>query len=96
MNRTNIADTTGQVFQNSDMSAVGFEPIINQLYFEMKDNHHIFQLGLSTILECLLYAEQKGEVPQLPGDWKNTVSDIYGIHIESDMEEDIDYEDFQS
>ncbi len=95
MDKTNIADTTGNVFQNTDMSAVGFEPTVNQLYFELKDNYHTFQMGLSTILECLLYAEQKGEVPDLPPEWKNTVSDIYGIHVEDDTEEDIDYEDIQ-
>lgn len=78
-----------------NMDAVGFEPEINQIYFELKDNYHVFQVGLNTILECLLYAEQKGEVPQLPLEWINDVSSIYGIYIESDVEEDIDYEDIQ-
>lgn len=39
------------------------------LAFAMKDNHHTFSIGLSTVLKCLAIAEQEGYVPKLPGMW---------------------------
>lgn len=39
------------------------------LLFAMRDNHHEFSINLTTILECLRVAEQRGEVPPLSKDW---------------------------
>jgi hypothetical protein len=41
----------------------------NHLLFAMKDNHHEFTLGITTVLECLALAEKSGAVPELPSEW---------------------------
>ncbi len=41
------------------------EPVI----FHLKDNTHEFTMSLSTVLECLAFAVQAGELPKLPFDW---------------------------
>lgn len=37
--------------------------------FGMKDKYHEFSIGLTTILECLVIAEQEGCVPSFPDEW---------------------------
>lgn len=37
--------------------------------FLLKDNDHEFSIGLSTVLECLIFAIQQGELPKLPQSW---------------------------
>lgn len=44
-----------------------------RLIFGMRDNHHDFSLGLSTVLECLLIAEKQGHIPELPAEWRITI-----------------------
>lgn len=39
------------------------------LVFAMKDNHHQFSIGMTTILRCLAMAEKDGYVPKLPDEW---------------------------
>lgn len=41
------------------------EPFI----FGMKDNFHEFSIGLTTILECIVIAEQLGYIPKLSDEW---------------------------
>ena len=40
-----------------------------------------FVLGLSTILECLGFAIERGELPKLPSFWANDVRSKFGINI---------------
>ena len=46
-----------------------FECCPEELVFAMKDNHHHFSLGLTTVIECLQIAEIQGYVPKLPQEW---------------------------
>lgn len=48
-----------------------------QYLFAMKDKTHEFSIGLSTILACLILAEQDGLVPELPEDWVIRVLNSY-------------------
>jgi len=41
------------------------EPIL----FALRDRFHEFSLGLLTVLECLIIAEDRGHVPRLPEGW---------------------------
>ncbi len=45
------------------------EECMEDYVFAMKDKHHEFSIGLTTILECLSLAEKEGAVPKLPNDW---------------------------
>ena len=45
----NIADTTGRATYQSSPTKIS--PAMEQLYFEMEDKEHVFQIGLKTILE---------------------------------------------
>lgn len=40
-----------------------------ELIFGMKDKHHDFSIGLTTVLECLAVAEIQGYVPKFPDEW---------------------------
>ena len=52
----NIADTTGRATYQSSPTKIS--PAMEQLYFEMEDKEHVFQIGLKTILECILFWSQ--------------------------------------
>ena len=51
----------------------------NHLLFAMRDYHHEFTLGITTLLECLMAAEDQGAVPVLPNDWWNAVISHYKL-----------------
>lgn len=44
----NVANTTGRVTYKNSPTKIA--PYMEQLYFEMKDNEHVFQVGIKTIL----------------------------------------------
>lgn len=51
------------------------EPII----FSLQDNHHHFSINLSTLLECLKFAENEKVIPPIPETWWNEISRIVEI-----------------
>ena len=42
---------------------------VHDIHFVMRDEHHHFIMTLETVLSCLHFAEQEGEVPALPLEW---------------------------
>lgn len=56
-----------QLDEATDIS--DFECCPENLVFAMKDKHHSFSIGLSTILHCLAIAEKEGYVPEIPSEW---------------------------
>ena len=48
---------------------VGCERCAEPVVFALKDSTHEFSVGLSTILDCLMIAEQEGYVPKIPDGW---------------------------
>jgi hypothetical protein len=74
-----FADTTGSVEKRSvpTMAAPGME----QLFFEMEDRDHVFCVGLTTLLECMLFAAKEGAIPELPLSWYTAVCDRYDIPL---------------
>ena len=51
----------------------------NPVVFALKDNYHTFSLDLITVLKCLKMAEQENVIPELPGEWWNTIKITYKI-----------------
>lgn len=49
------------------------------LVFGLKDRHHTFSLGLTTVLECLRAAEQSGYVPPLSTGWWVSLDQMYHL-----------------
>ena len=47
------------------------------IYFALRDKDRTFSIGLTTILECLCFAEEQGEIPTLPNEWWNSVKNKY-------------------
>lgn len=47
------------------------------LWFSLKKGDIPFKIGLSDILTCLRFAEEQGEVPELPRMWWIRVSSMY-------------------
>lgn len=85
-NNINIADTTGRVYMKN--LPTKSTPDMEQLYFEFQDNTHTFQIGLKTILECILFGEEKGQLPELPFVWYNEVCNRYDISLSEILGED--------
>lgn len=47
------------------------------LWFGLKKGDEHFKIGLSDILMCLKFAEEHGEVPELPSMWWVRLSNLY-------------------
>lgn len=77
----NIAQSTGVVSKKNIQTTV--VPELESLYFEMEDNYHCFQVGLKTILECLIFAEKEEKVPKLPINWYIEICSRYDIPVET-------------
>lgn len=54
------------------------ENCFENVIFLLKDKEHEFSMGLSTVLECLKFAIENGDLPKLPLSWVNLV---YGNNI---------------
>lgn len=50
------------------------------IHFALQDKNHTFSIGLITVLECLSFAEEQGEVPKLPSDWWISIVNRYRIN----------------
>lgn len=58
-----LATPTGDVYKNWDIRED------EKIYFLLQCKENEFTIGLGDLLECLKFAEEKGEVPALPCDW---------------------------
>lgn len=65
------AKLTGDAFEITDPE------LKDALYFLLQDSVHQFTIGLSDVLSCLKFAEEKGEIPELPQSWWIQISDLY-------------------
>ncbi len=67
-----LAEATGDVVKIEDAGHME-----EYLHFELQDKDHTFMIGLSTLLECLRFAEAQGEVPELPYMWWQSLMAMY-------------------
>ena len=81
-----IADTTVRVRYKKTPTKIS--PDMEQLYFEMQDNEHIFEVGLRTILECILFGTKEKQIPKLPLTWYSEVCSRYDIPLSELLGED--------
>lgn len=82
----NIANTTGKVVYKCSPTKVF--PDMEQLYYELEDNGHIFQIVIKTILECILFGVKEKQLPKLPLTWYTEICSRYDIPISELFEED--------
>ena len=82
----NITNTTGRV--TYEYSPTKISPSMEQLYFEMEDKNHIFQVGIKTILECVLFGVKENQLPPLPLSWYTEVCSRYDIPLSELLGED--------
>ena len=59
----NIANTTGRATYKQTPTKVC--PDMEQLYFELEDQEHVFQVGLKTLLECILFGAKEKQLTLL-------------------------------
>ncbi len=78
MEKENLAVPTGSVYKNDTTEEYDIQR--DQLYFEMKDNYHTFQIGLRDLLLCLKFAEDIGELPSHEAWWLK-IMDRYDIDL---------------
>ena len=56
-----------------------------QVIFHLKDtNDRDFSLGLSTVMSCLVFAIQTGNLPKLPQSWLSDVDFVCGTSFADD------------
>ena len=82
----NIANTTGRV--TYQQSTTKISPDMEQLYFELEDKDHVFQIGIKTILECILFGVKENQLPNLPLSWYTEVCSRYDIPLSELFGED--------
>lgn len=75
----NIANTTGRATYKTTSTKIC--PEMEQLYFELEDKEHVFQIGIKTILECILFASKEQQLPNLPLAWYTEVCSRYDIPL---------------
>ena len=75
----NIANITGRVEYKHTPTKIS--PDIEQLYFEMEDKEHVFQIGIKTILECILFGVKEKQLPNLPLTWYTEICSRYDIPL---------------
>lgn len=75
----NIADTTGRATYKSEPTKIS--PDMKQLYFELEDKDHTFQIGIKTIIECILFGVKEKQLPNLPLTWYTEVCSRYDIPL---------------
>ena len=75
----NIANTTGRATYKCSPTRVS--PDMEQLYFELEDKEHVFQIGIKTILECILFGAKENQLPNLPLTWYTEVCSRYDIPL---------------
>ena len=46
--------------------------------FHLRDKEHEFTMGLSTVLECVMFAIEQGDLPKLPMSWLADVDHVCG------------------
>lgn len=66
-----VAVPTGDVYKNWDIREG------EKVYFLLRCKGSEFTIGLDVLLECLKFAEKKGEVPKLPGVWWADTMSLY-------------------
>ena len=55
------------------------------IYFAMHDKHHKFSLSLTTLIECLKFAENEGAIPPIDISWWGEISNrVPSIHVLQD------------
>ena len=85
-NVNNIANTTGRV--TYQQSPTKISPDMEQLYFELEDKDYVFQIGIKTILECILFGVKENQLPNLPLSWYTEVCSRYDIPLSELFGED--------
>ena len=55
-----------------------------RVIFHLRDKDHEFTMGLSTVLECLMFAVEQGDLPKLPLSWCTDVDYAYGTGYSDD------------
>lgn len=66
-----MAVPTGDVVKDTDVDREEY------LFFLLKNETSEFTIGLGDILECLKFAEEQGEIPELPQEWWWKMSEVY-------------------
>ena len=65
------------------------------IIFLLEDSkQHKFSLGLKTVLECVAFAIENGDLPKLPTSWLDDVDRVYGTAFLDNK--DISYYDYET
>ena len=64
------------------------------MVFMLSDSQeHRFSIGISTILECLMFAIGSGDLPKLPQSWLADIDNVYNTSFS--LDENISYNDYE-
>lgn len=57
----------------------------SEVIFALRDNHHEFSMSLSTLLQCLHFAEQEGLIPPVDTMWWSQVTSRYCLVVPDNL-----------
>lgn len=80
MNQDDILNNRANL-NAEDGTAIHNDCCGNELIFALKDQHHTFSLNLTTVLQCLKFAEEEGAIPHIGSMWWEQVASTYGIDL---------------
>lgn len=69
------------------------EKCFEQVVFTLRDNEHTFSMGLTTVLECLVFAVRNGELPKLPQSWLAAADSV--CDTQHHFDEELCYYDYK-
>lgn len=75
-----VLRATGEMYRR-DSCPDGYDPVINQLFFELTDGKEIKYIGITTFIKCLWFAEECGFLPKHDYEWMEHVHDLYDISL---------------
>lgn len=70
--------------QNINHEKVHCENCDESVIFHLKRNEEEITIGLSTILECITFAIQVGDLPKLPMSWLADADAVCGTYFTQD------------
>ncbi len=89
MNHEQILNNRASVINENHVNC---DNCFEHTVFLLKDNHHEFSMGLSTVLELVMFAIRQGDLPKLPDSWLDLIDSQYRTRYSTD--ENLCYHDY--
>ena len=77
LNKENIQEIFFNRADIKDSEQIVCQDCFERVVFMLRDKDHEFSIGLSTVLECVMFAIKNGDLPKLPSSWLKDIDYAY-------------------